>query len=117
MVLFMYIIFKRLFKYNRLNDVGLLVARIFINKDNHFLVEGENQLGFLYNDFPNQELNDSYIEGIVDQSMIFSLNFDLISPNYQDVSRVHVHQILDMNNSHKLRTSKSLGFKFSHENK
>tara|TARA_Y100001954_G_C15722023_1_gene558750 strand:+ start:470 stop:1144 length:675 start_codon:yes stop_codon:yes gene_type:complete len=105
------------FKYNRLNDVGLLVARIFINKDNHFLVEGENQLGFLYNDFPNQELNDDYIESIVDQSMIFALNFDLISPNYQDVSRVHVHQILDMNNSHKLRTSKSLGFKFSHENK
>ena len=49
--------------------------------------------------------------------MIFTLNFDLISPNFQDVNRVNVHQILDMNNSHKLRTSKSLGFKFSHENK
>ena len=105
------------FRYNRFNDVGFLVARIFINKENHFLVEGEKQLGFLYNDFINQELNDEYIESIVDQSMIFTLNFDLISPNFQEVSRVNVHQILDMNNSHKLRTSKSLGFKFSHENK
>ena len=105
------------FKYNRFNDVGFLVARIFINKDNHFLVEGEKQLGFLYNDFINQELNDNYIDSIVDQSMIFTLNFDLITPNFQDVNRVNVHQILDMNNSHKLRTSKSLGFKFSHENK
>ena len=105
------------FKYNRFNDVGFLVARIFINKDNHFLVEGEKQLGFLYNDFVNQELNDDYIDSIVDQSMIFTLNFDLITPNFQDVNRVNVHQILDMNNYHKLRTSKSLGFKFSHENK
>ena len=30
------------FKYNRLNDVGNLVARIFVNKDKHFFVEGEN---------------------------------------------------------------------------
>ena len=105
------------FKYNRYNDVGFLVARIYINKDNHFLVEGEKQLGFLFNDFMNQELNDDYINSIVEQSMIFALNFDLITPNFQEVNRVNVHQILDMNNSHKLRTSKSLGFKFSHENK
>ncbi len=105
------------FKYNRLNDVGFLVARIFINKDNHFLVEGEKQLSFLYNDFVNQELNDKFLESIVDQSMIFSLNFDLITPNFKDVNRVNVHQILDMSSSHKLRTSKTLGFKFSHENK
>lgn len=105
------------FKYNRLNDVGFLVARIFINKDNHFLVEGEKQLGFLFNDFINQELNDEYLESILDQSMIFTLNFDLISPNFQDINTVNVHQILDMSISHKLRTSKSLGFKFSHENK
>ena len=48
---------------------------------------------------------------------IFSLNFDLISPNFQDINLVNVHQIFDMSISHKLRTSKSLGFKFSHENK
>ena len=28
------------FKYNRLNDIGHLVARIFVNKDKHFFVEG-----------------------------------------------------------------------------
>lgn len=105
------------FKYNRLNDVGHLIARIFVNKDNHFFVEGEKQLGFLFNDFINQELNLDFLERIIDQSMIFTLNFDLISPNFQDIDVVNVHQILDMINSHKLKTSKSLGFKFSHENK
>ncbi|KAF0232901.1 MAG: hypothetical protein FD181_3839, partial [Prolixibacteraceae bacterium] len=31
------------FKYNRVNDLGYLVARIFINKENHFFVEGKRQ--------------------------------------------------------------------------
>ena len=105
------------FKYNRMNDVGNLVARIFINKDKHFFVEGEKQLGFLFNDFVNQQLDKLELERIIDVSILFSLNFDLITPNFQDVNLVSIHQILDMNNSHKLRTSKSLGFKFSFENK
>ena len=57
------------------------------------------------------------MEQIIDSSILFSLNFDLITPNFQDINLVNVHQLLDMNNSHKLRTSKSLGFKFSFENK
>ncbi len=36
-------------KYNRMNDPGYLLARILINHENRFLVEGEGQLGFLYN--------------------------------------------------------------------
>ena len=105
------------FKYNRLNDVGNLVARVFINKENHFFVEGEQQLGFLFNDFINQELNNETLELIVDSSMIFTLNFDLITPNFKDINLVNVHQLLDMNSNNKLKTSKSLGFKFSFENK
>ena len=105
------------FKYNRINDVGNLVARIFVNKDKHFFVEGEKHLGFLFNDFVNQKINIQTMEKIIDSAILFSLNFDLISPNFQDINLVDVHQLLDMNNTHKLRTSKSLGFKFSFENK
>ena len=88
------------FKYNRLNDVGNLVARIFVNKDKHFFVEGEKQLGFLFNDFVNQKINIQTMEKIIDSSILFSLNFDLITPNFQDIHLVDVHQLLDMNNSH-----------------
>ena len=105
------------FKYNRLNDVGNLIGRLFINKDRHFFVEGEKELGFLFNDFVNQELNSEYLEKIIDTSILFALNFDLLVPNFQDINLVNVHQMLDMNNAHKLRTSKSLGFRFSHDNK
>ena len=105
------------FRYNRLNDIGNLIARIFINKDKHYFVEGEQQLGFLFNDFPNQELNRDSINKIIDAIILFAINFDLLTPNFQEVNLVNVDQILNMNNTHKLKTSKSLGFRFSHENK
>ena len=47
-------------KYNRLNDVGHLIGRIFVNKESHYFVEGEKQLGFLYNDFVNQAINSEH---------------------------------------------------------
>ena len=102
-------------KYNRLNDAGFLIARIFINKDNHFFVEGDKQLGFLFNDFVNQQIDEVQICEIIDAAMIYALNFDLQTPNFNDVKVVSLHQILDINNNHKIKTSKRLGFKFSSE--
>ena len=102
-------------KYNRLNDAGFMIARIFINKDLHFFVEGEGQLGFLYNDFENQIINDEYIEQIIDASMIHAINFDLEIPKINDVKVVSVHQILNMNNNQKLKTAKRMGYKLSFE--
>ena len=103
------------FKYNRLNDVGYLIARVFINIDKHFFVEGDKQLGFLFNDFVNQKINIEEIEKIITQSMIYALNFDLQVPDFNEVKGVSVHQILDINNNHKLRTSKRMGYKLSYE--
>jgi hypothetical protein len=47
--------------------------------------------------------------------MIYALNFDLQTPNFNDVKVVSLHQILDINHNHKIKTSKRLGFKFSSE--
>jgi hypothetical protein len=102
-------------KYNRLNDAGFLIARVFINKDNHFFVEGDKQLSFLFNNFVNQQIDSSQIDKIVNAAISYSLNFDLQTPKFNDVKLVSVHQILDINNNHKIKTSKRMGFKFSSE--
>ena len=103
------------FKYNRMNDAGYLIARVFINKDSHFFVEGDKQLGFLFNDFVNQQINTDQIDKIINETMVHALNFDLQTPNFNDVKVVSVHQILDMNNNQKLKTAKRMGYKFSFE--
>ena len=102
-------------KYNRMNDSGFLIARIFINKDNHFFVEGDKQLGFLFNDFISQKIGVPQINNIINSLMVYALNFDLQTPNFNDVKEVSVHQILDMNNNQKIKTSKRMGYKFSFE--
>ena len=102
-------------KYNRMNDAGYLIARVFINKDNHFFVEGDKQLGFLFNDFINQQINTIQIDKIINEAMVFALNFDLQAPNFNEVKVVSVHEILDMNNNQKLKTAKRMGYKFSFE--
>ena len=102
-------------KYNRMNDAGYLIARVFINKDKHFFVEGDKQLGFLFNDFINQQINTVQIDKIINETMVYALNFDLQAPNFNDVKVVSVHQILDMNNNQKLKTAKRMGYKFSFE--
>ena len=103
------------FKYNRLNDAGYLIARVFINKEKHFFVEGDKQLGFLFNNFVNQQVNKDEIEKIVKEAMIYALKFDLQTPNFNEVKMVSVHEILDMNSNQKLKTSKKMGYKFSSE--
>ena len=103
------------FKYNRMNDAGYLIARVFVNKDKHFFVEGDKQLGFLFNDFINQQINTVQIDKIINETMVYALNFDLQAPNFNDVKVVSVHQILDMNNNQKLKTAKRMGYKFSFE--
>ena len=45
-VINMYNFLSDSFKYNRERDLGYMVARIFLNKDGHFFVQGKRQLGF-----------------------------------------------------------------------
>ena len=55
------------------------------------------------------------IDKIINETMVYALNFDLQTPNFNDVKVVSVHQILDMNNNQKLKTAKRMGYKFSFE--
>ena len=47
--------------------------------------------------------------------MIYSLNFDLQIPKFNDVKVVSVNQVISIDNNHKIKTAKRLGFKFSNE--
>ncbi len=100
------------FKYNRVNDSGYLIARIFVNNENHYIVEGKRQLGFLYNDFVNETLNQEKMREIVESAILYTLNFDLLTPPYDEVKEVTVYQMLELSNNMRIKTGKRLGFKF-----
>lgn len=104
------------FKYNRVDDIGYLVARCFINKDEHYFVEGKRQLGFLYNDFINETINTKKIKNIIESSILYSMEFDLLTPKYETMSTVSVQEINEVTSIIKLKTGKRLGFKFQNDN-
>ena len=104
-------------KYNRLNDEGVLIGRIFINKEKKFFVEGDEDLGSLFKEFSKKEINSESIEEIINACMIFTLNFDLCSPNFNDVRLVSVHHLLTMSMNQKIKTSKRLGYQLSNHEK
>lgn len=104
------------FRYNRVNDTGYLIGRLFINAENHFITEGKRKMGFLYTEFEKLVLNPEYMEDIIENLMIHVLDFDLYAPLYEHVSEVSVHQIKTTGDSIQLKTGKRMGFHFGTEN-
>lgn len=103
------------YEFNRSNDVGYLICRIFINKDNHFKVQGKGSLGMIYKNFMHQELTEEILQEMILRISIYALDFDLLTPPYQTVSQVSVGELLELSSNTKLKTGKRLGFKFQSE--
>ena len=101
------------FRMSRFNDIGYLIARIFVNKEDHFLVEGKRQLGFLFNDFVNGVLDKPTMLNILESSLLYSLDFDLFVPPYNEVNTTTVMEVSELTTAHSLRTGKRFGFQFS----
>ncbi|MBE2247012.1 MAG: hypothetical protein IAE67_07110 [Candidatus Competibacteraceae bacterium] len=104
------------FKYNREQDIGYLIARIFINHEKHYFVEGKRQLGFLYNDFANATIDTSSLTRIIESAVLYSLDFDLLTPGYDQVKQVSVQEIYAHSESLQQRTGKRMGFLFQADN-
>jgi len=100
------------FRYQRLNDSGYLVGRIFVNKEKHFFVEGKKQLGFLFNDFSNAVLDQKAMRSIIESALLYVLDFDLYTPPYQAVKEVTLDDMQQLSQNLKLKTAKRLGFQF-----
>jgi hypothetical protein len=102
-------------KYNRDNDVGYLIARVFINKDQHFFVEGKRPLSFLYNDLEKNVITPQALRSIIEEAMLFCLNFDLMAPPVDSINYISVEQKNFMSHSSGMPTGKRLGFVMSSE--
>jgi len=100
------------FKYTRYEDLGYLVARIFINREKHFIVEGKRQMGLLQTDLSASKANKESLRVIVETAINYSLNFDLLVPPYDNVKIMSVAQIFEKIQNARIPTGKRLGFQF-----
>lgn len=101
------------FKYNRDKDLGYLVARIFINKDNHFFVEGKRQTEENVKSFAIDTISPGILRQIVETAIGYCIEFDLLVPPYDAVKLATVEQMQEKIIHSKMTTGKRLGFSFN----
>lgn len=100
------------FRFNRERDLGYLVARLFLNKEGRFMLQGKKQLGFLYSDLPNNIMERAVLKELVYTVVLHVLEFDLLAPPYDQVDQVTVSEMNELNANLKISTGKRLGFRF-----
>lgn len=103
------------FKYKRFEDSAYLIGRAFVNKENHFFLEGKRQLNFIHNDFVNQTIDKACMVDIVQHAILYSMDFDLFTPPYKHVQEISVGQLMHEASGMQQKTGKRMGYKFSFE--
>jgi len=99
--------------YNRQNDVGYLIGRVFVNKENHCYIDGKREVGQVYSNFNTTIFNHDLAVLILEASMQYTVNFDLLVPPYEMVKEISVNDMQEFDNKQiSTKTGKRLGFRF-----
>jgi len=101
------------FRYNRTADLGYLIARIFINREYYYFVEGKQQMNSWVNHFGTAVISKPILREIVEAAILYTLNFDLLAPPYDSVKIITLEQMNLKIESARFQTGKRLGFTFN----
>ena len=101
------------FKFNRNADEGYLIGRIFINREKCFFVEGKRQTLVRPMAFGKEKITREDLVAIMETSINYAINFDLLVPSYEDNKRVTVDQFNSKMDNSKFITGKRIGYEFN----
>ncbi|RAV97892.1 hypothetical protein [Pseudochryseolinea flava] len=101
-------------KYNRTNDPGYLLARILINHENRFFIEGEKQLK-VYEKISDEPISEKVLTDLARLCLVMAIENDLVASPYQQVKSITLSQKLD--HAPELSGAKKIGFRMSYEQK
>lgn len=102
-------------KYDRKNDIGILIARMFVNKESHFFVEGRKQLGILYNDYSTMVSTSENLLSFIETCIVYCLEIDVAVPPIDAMKQISVFEAMAYNLQSTLTANTRLGFKFQNQ--
>ena len=114
-IIYVYNFLADSFKYNRLQDLGYLISRIFINRENRFFLEAKPPLGYKHVNFSENPIDSDTLREIVYELIAYAISFDLYTPPSETVREISLNEIIERIQSDKLKTGKRLGFKSQSE--
>jgi hypothetical protein len=101
-------------KYNRMNDPGYLIARLMINHENRFFIEGEKELAD-YDKISDVAISENDLINLVKVALKMAIENDLVAPSFTNVKSITLHQKKD--HALELGGAQKIGFRMSYENK
>ena len=101
---------------NREKDLGFLIARILVNKENNFALEGKGRLNMLFSRISCQKFDEEKRYKVVESLICYSMEFELYIPPYRQNQTISVRQVQEFRKGIKLKTAKRLGFEFGKKN-
>ncbi len=101
------------FKFNRNQDEGYLIGRIFINCNRAFFVEGKGQNSIRVESLGSEILCRPALVAILESAINFTLNFDLLVPSFESDNRVKLDQFNNKMDNSKFETGKLLNYEYA----
>jgi len=103
------------FKFNRVNDPGYLLARLLVNHEGRYVVEGEGHLSTLNNKISDAPLTETDLEILVKFALTIAIENDLMAPPFPQVQFITLHQ--KMEKTQELGAGQKIGFRMSYQGK
>ena len=101
------------FKDKRSADEGYLIGRIFINRERMFFVEGKRQTLMRAMNFGKAEISQEQLVAVLETAINYAVNFDLLTPPYEQNKRVTLEQFNTKFDSSTFVTGKRLNYDFN----
>lgn len=99
-------------KYNRLQDPGFLMARMMLNVEGHFYIEGVRQLAFLYPDIAENVINPTILGDYMQSAILFAIEQDLMAPSFAQIQVVTLGKKIA---NQMVHSGNKVGFVMNHQ--
>lgn len=101
------------FKYKRLGDYGYIVARVFINREGYFFLDGDPDFSLFNENFGKNKLDVAALREITQLIIQYSLEADLLIPSLENMQITTVKQMIAKTDKPKVDTGKPMGFQIN----
>lgn len=98
-------------KFNRVNDPGYLLARLLINCENHFMVEGDKPISFMFQSIPSKPVGDEDLNILIQLIIAQAVENDLVAPPFAKIRGITLQQKIAKTES--LGAGNKIGFQMS----
>jgi hypothetical protein len=101
-------------RYNRVNDPGYLLARLLINHEGRYVIEGDGPLAQFAQQVSETAITETELTNLVKIALAMAIENDLVAPPFPQVRFITLHQ--KMEKTQELGAGQKIGFRMSYQN-